>query len=141
MNSRALNYLGIAKKAGLIETGEENSHAAIKKGKTRLLIVASDASENAAKRAAGFVFEDEVPLARVPFQKADIAAITGKTGCSMAALCDAGIASSFATALFEEFGEAFSELSETMKRRLEQEKLAARRSAANSKARKRRKNT
>ena len=52
--NRAANYISIAKKAGLIELGEANTGAAAREGKARLVILASDASANAADRARGF---------------------------------------------------------------------------------------
>lgn len=137
--SNALQYLGIAKKAGLLETGEENTRLAVKKGKARLLIVASDSSENAKKRAEGFVWESGLPITPVPYTKAEISSLTGKAGCSMAVILDAGLASSFAAALFQEYGEQYGELAEDLKQRLEAEKRVKQRSAANSAGKRRRK--
>lgn len=140
--SRALNYLGIARKAALIETGEVNSRLMIRKGWARLLILASDASENARKRAEGFVYEKGIPIAVVPFTKAELSDTTGKAGCSMAAITDAGLAQSFALALLQEYGEEYRGLASATQSALQEEKSRKRRSQARSrnKAGKRRNN-
>jgi len=100
--SRALNYLALARKAGLIELGEENTGAAIRGGKARLALLANDASDNARRRAEGFLHGRDVSFLRVPFSKEEISEKTGKAGCSMAAFTDVGLALSFARALSEE---------------------------------------
>ena len=70
--SRALNYLGLAKKAGMLEIGEENTGAAIRWGKARFVLLASDASDNAKRRLDGFLYEKDIPMLRVPFTKEDL---------------------------------------------------------------------
>ena len=113
--SKALNYLGIARKSGGIETGEDNSSGLVKAGKARALIVASDTSEGAKRRAEGYVYETNVLLVEVPFTKDEIAGITGKTGCSMAAITDLGLATAFLKALADEYGETYSAPYERLK--------------------------
>lgn len=100
--SNALNYIGLAKKAGAIEIGETNTGAAIRAGKGRILILASDASDNARRRAEGFVGGTQTPLAVIPYSKADLSQITGVVGCSMAAFTDVGLAAVFMAALAED---------------------------------------
>ena len=97
--NKALSYLGLAKKAGLLEIGEENTGAAIRGGKARLVLLARDASDNARRRAEGFLHGKKTPLITVPFTKEEISDETGKAGCSMAAFTDIGFAFSFAQTL------------------------------------------
>lgn len=105
--SKALNYIGIAKKAGVLETGEENAGIEIRTGKAKLLVLASDASDNARRRAEGFVFETNVPLVRAPLTKEEISFMTGKNGCSMLVFRDIGLADQFVQALWTEHGEEY----------------------------------
>ncbi|MGN1001573.1 MAG: L7Ae/L30e/S12e/Gadd45 family ribosomal protein [Oscillospiraceae bacterium] len=116
--SKALNYLGIARKAGCIEIGEENTGIAVRAGKARLALLASDASDNARRRAEGFVNRTNTPLLTVPFSKTEISDTVGKNGCSMAAFTDIGLASSFVSALRQEYGEDYSELAGLLEERL-----------------------
>ena len=98
---KALNYIGLAKKAGAIEVGETNTGAAIRAGKGRILILASDASDNAKRRAENFVHGTQTPLVSVPFSKEEISQVSGADGCSMAAFTDVGLAAVFMAALAE----------------------------------------
>ncbi len=123
--SKALNYLGIARKSGGIETGEDNSSGLVKAGKARVLLVASDTSEGAKRRAEGYVYETNTPLVELPFTKDEIAGITGKNGCSMAAITDLGLAAAFLKALADEYGEKYSgvyEQVEELRKRIEKRK-------------------
>ena len=97
--SEALNYLGIAKKAGSLETGETNSGAVVRAGKAKVLLLASDASENARKRAEGFVHGLKTPLLVLPYTKQQLSEATGSAGCSMAVITDLGLAAVFASKL------------------------------------------
>ncbi len=99
--SNAINYLSIAKKAGALEMGETNAGAAVRGGKARLLLLASDASDNARRRAENFVYETNTPLVVTPFSKAQLSDATGANGCSMAAVTDIGLAAVFMSALAE----------------------------------------
>ena len=47
---KAQRYLGLARKAGLLATGADGCADAIASGKAKLLMLASDASPNTAKR-------------------------------------------------------------------------------------------
>jgi ribosomal protein L30E len=118
--SRALNYIGIARKGGAIELGENSAGALVKAGKAKLLIVAQDTSEAAKRRAEGYVFASRTPLLEVPFTKAQLSQISGKSGGSMAAFRDLGLASSFADALAAEAGERYGPVAAALR-----EKLAA----------------
>lgn len=113
-----LGWLGLARRGGNLALGEENTRAALRLGKARLVLVASDASEGARRRAEGYVFEPGVPLTVAPYTKEQIADMVGKTGCSMAAFLDTGLAAAFLAALREEFGEEYGPLAEAFQERL-----------------------
>ncbi len=140
--SKIQGYLGLAKKAGLLETGEENTGNIVRSGKAVLVILASDASDNARRRAEGFVYGRNTPLVKIPLTKDDISLATGRNGCSMAVFKDLGFASNFLKALSAEhegFEEITLELTEKSERALAKarEKKTSKR---NNKIGKRRKN-
>lgn len=116
MESRALNYLALMRKANAIQIGETDAGAAVRAGKTKLLILAQDASDNAYRRAEGFVYGRNVKMTRVPFAKEEISSAVGKSGCSMAAICDAGFAEAFVKVLAEQSPDEYSELLSEMTR-------------------------
>ena len=47
MDDRAIGLIGLMRRAGAIEIGEDNSGSAVSTGKAKLLLTAADASENA----------------------------------------------------------------------------------------------
>lgn len=115
-NSKALGCLGLAMKAGLLVTGEQNTGASVHGGAAKLIVLASDASENAQRRARGFSASSGVPLVESPMSKAEIAAATGRSGCSMAAFHDAGLALRFCTDIGVEDAVLLQRLAETAER-------------------------
>lgn len=92
---KAANYLGLMRKAGRIALGEYDAGAAARAGKTYLLLLAQDASDNARKRAEGFAYTAQVPLLRLPYTKQALCDRLGKTGCAIAAVTDPGLAKAF----------------------------------------------
>lgn len=95
MNNRdkALNLLGLATKAGKLKTGESTVLESIKHSQAKLVIVASDASENTKK-----TFKNKCEFYNVKlytgFTRDDISKAIGKnrTSCS---LVDNGFTKSF----------------------------------------------
>lgn len=61
MNDKVINMLGLAKKAGRLITGEEMVLETIRSGKSRIVIVAKDASGNTKKK-----FHDKCRYYHVP---------------------------------------------------------------------------
>ncbi|MCD7792766.1 MAG: hypothetical protein LUG92_05085 [Oscillospiraceae bacterium] len=105
---KAINYLSLARKGGLIEIGETAAGDCVRRGRAKLIIVAADASDNAQKRAGDYAKRIGQGSVRVPYAKEEISKATGRPGCSMAAFTDAGIAAAFMKALAEEYGEEYS---------------------------------
>lgn len=119
MSEKLLNLLGLMRRAGAIETGETNSGKACRDGKTKLLILASDASDNAGRRAECFVQGRSAVLAAVPFTKDEMAMKLGVSGCSMAAITDLGFADAFMKGLSCEYPDKYSEESAALSKKLE----------------------
>ena len=59
---RVLSMLGMAAKAGKVESGEFSTERAVKKGRGRLVIVAEDASDNTKKMFTNMCKYYEVPF-------------------------------------------------------------------------------
>lgn len=114
MSSNLLNLVGLAKKAGKLEVGEEPVGAVARAGQAKLIIVACDAAENTGRRAIHFADAGHVKCLSVPFTKAEIGAILGRSSCAMAAFTDTGFAASLVKKLSEmnpeQYGEAATQL-------------------------------
>ncbi len=87
-----LRFLGLVRRAGKLQCGEEQTIQARKRGKACMILLASDASANAADRAESVSHEGSCPLLRVPCTKAQLAEATGAAPFAMAAVCDRGFA-------------------------------------------------
>ena len=96
---RALNYLSLARKAGLAELGEEPVGAITRAGKGYLVIVANDASDHTWRRAKSFVAGTDQQCIKVTFTKDELGFVIGRTSLAIAAITDAAMAASLVKAL------------------------------------------
>ena len=89
-NDPILHLLGLAKKAGRLEIGEESAGAACRARQAKLLLLAADAAPNTRRRASHFSEAGNVLWLDTPFDKAQLGFILGRSSCAMLALTDAG---------------------------------------------------
>ncbi len=89
---KALGILGLAKRAGFLETGEEASGIAVRAGKARALMTASDAAENTLRRINNFAEKSRIPHIRLPYNKDELGDALGIRACAAIAISDAGMA-------------------------------------------------
>ena len=123
---KALRYLALGRKAGSLSVGEFLCGETLSAGKGKLLLLASDSSDNALRRAQGFLHGRRALFGRLPWTKAELSALLGKAGCSMLCFTDLGLAAEFAAALSEE-DEAWKDTTALLQARRDK---AARRKAA-----------
>ncbi len=64
--NKVLNLLGLAKKGGRLEVGEEPTGAAARAKDARLLLIASDAADNSFRRLKHFADAGACLYARLP---------------------------------------------------------------------------
>ena len=125
MNS-ALHLLGIARKAGRLEIGEEPVAAAVRAGHARLVLVAGDAAENSVRRASRFAGGGRIPWVQTPFNKLELGRIVGRASCAMLAITDFGLAAAVAGRLSsldpERYGAVSRELEVKAAKALERQK-------------------
>lgn len=117
MTDRALNYLGLMRRAGRLEIGETATGYAIKEGRARCVCVAADAADNAVKRAKGWLQGRRALYVELPYTKEQLSDALGRSGCSMVACTDFGLAGAFLAALAEKDAERYGALAEEMRRR------------------------
>ena len=96
---RALNYIGLARKAGLIELGEEPVGAVSRARKARLVVVAQDATDHTWRRAKSFVAGSEQICLRIPYTKDQLGQAVGRSELALAAFTDPALALAFCKAL------------------------------------------
>ena len=98
---KALNYMSLAKKARLIELGEEPVGAAARAGEARLIVVASDASDHTWRRAKSFAAGTDQQCIRIDQTKDEMGMAIGRQELAIAAITEP----SMALALVEAIGE------------------------------------
>ena len=98
---KALNYLALARKAGLAELGEEPVGAITRTGKGYLVVVAGDASDHTWRRAKSFVAGTSQQCIRLKCTKEELGFVVGRTSLAIAAITDAPLA----LALVKSLGE------------------------------------
>lgn len=92
-NDPILHLIGLAKKAGKLEIGEEPVGAACRARHAKLVLLAADAAPNTVRRAAHFGEAGRVLWLDIPFSKGELGACVGRTSCAMLAVMDVGFAS------------------------------------------------
>ena len=119
---KALNYMSLARKAGLIELGEEPVGAAARSGHARLVVVAADASDHTWRRAKSFVAGTSQQCIKAPFGKDDMGMAIGRSSLAIAAFTDPAMALAFVKALggseqYREVLEALDQKSKKLRQR------------------------
>ncbi len=120
MSDKILGLLGLMRRANALDVGETNSGAAVKAGRAKLLLLASDASDNARRRAETFVFGHRTFLLTLPYTKAEVSGSVGVSSCSMAAVTDIGFANALMKALAavdnEQYGSIANEVGDRFRK-------------------------
>lgn len=121
-----LKLLGLTKKAGFLEVGEESVSDSVMFVKARCILSASDAAEGSIRKA-GYLAEDaSVPHIILPYTKADLGEIIGRGSPGMLSITDIGMANSFVSKLAQEYPkyeEAASIMDKKLRRANERKRI------------------
>ena len=93
-NDPILHLLGLARKAGRLELGEEPVGALCRSRHARLVLLAQNAAPNTFRRAAHFGDAGNVLFLTLPYTKEELGFFFGRSSCAMMALSDVGLAAS-----------------------------------------------
>ena len=110
--TNGLNYLALARKAGLAELGEEPVGAAARKGKAYLIAVAGDASDHTWRRAKSYAAGTQQQCIRLEATKDEMGFSVGRTSLAIAAITDPAMALAMVKALGQP--EKYKEALETL---------------------------
>lgn len=113
--NKVLGLIGLAKKAGKIEVGEEPTGAAARAKDARILLIASDAADNSYRRLRHFADTGACLYAKLPCTKDELGSALGRTSCAMAAVTDIGFATAIAEKLAEDDPERYGEITEKLR--------------------------
>ena len=119
MEDKALGLLGLMRRAGAIAIGLDNTADAVRAGKARLVLLSTDAAENARRKAETLTNGRSAQTVVLPYTREELAACLGVSGCAAAAVTDLG----FANALMKELATGdparYSETAQETERRCE----------------------
>ena len=99
--NKALNYLALARKGGMVELGEAPVGAVARTGKAYVILVAGDASDHTWRRAKSFAAGTEQQCVRLSCTKDEMGFAIGRTSLAIAAVTDVQLALALVTALGE----------------------------------------
>ena len=96
---KCLHLLGLARKAGALEIGEECVSAGVERVRVRCVLSAADASEGSVRRAAMLAQEASVPHLVLPYGKMELSQAVGRGAPGLLAFTDTGLAAAFTSEL------------------------------------------
>ncbi len=99
LSDPVLQMIGMARKAGRLECGEEPVGAVCRVRRACLVLLASDAGPSTVRRAQYFCQADAIPLLYLPFSKLELALQLGRGSTAVVAVTDPGFAASIAEKL------------------------------------------
>ena len=125
--NKAMNYLGLARRGGLAELGEEPVGAIARTGKAYVILVAGDASDHTWRRAKSYAAGTDQQCIRLSCTKDEMGLAVGRTSLAIAAITDAALALALVNALgepekYKAAIEVLSEKTEKLKKRRQEAK-------------------
>ena len=111
---KILRLIGLAKRGGNLEAGEEPVGAAARARDARVILVASDAAENTFRRVRHFADAGQCIWLSIPCTKDELGGCIGRTSCAMVAVTDLGLASAIVQRLAEKDPDKYSLSAEKM---------------------------
>lgn len=125
-NDPILHLLGLARKAGRLELGEEPVGAACRARQAKLVLVAGDAAANSCRRAAHFGEAGNVLWLSLPQTKEELGSALGRNSVAMLAVTDIGFAAALVKKLAaldpERYGAAAAALDGKAAKALQRQK-------------------
>ena len=98
--------IGLARKAGKVEVGEEAVSVAARHHKARVILFASDAADNTLRRQESLGEQGSCPTVILPLTKAELGGSVGRNACALLAITDIGLAAAVLKKLpQEEYGD------------------------------------
>ena len=97
-----LTLIGLCKRAGMLEVGEEPVEAVARAKDARVLFLAADAADNTARRVRHFAEMGNCLWLRVPFTKEEMGRSLGRASCAVVAVTDIGFACNIVGRLAQE---------------------------------------
>lgn len=115
----SVSFLGMIKKAGALEIGDEMVESLAESGKARAILSASDAGDNSLRRASRYCQYSGAVYLPLPFAKWELGAAVGRGQPGILGISDAGLAAAFAKKLSKEFPGQYDEAADALHQKAE----------------------
>ena len=119
MEDKALGLLGLMRRAGAIAIGLDNTADAVRAGKARLVLLSTDAAENARRKAEALTNGRSAQTVVLPYTREELADCLGVSGCAAAAVTDLGFANALMKELADRDPERYRSIAQETERRCE----------------------
>lgn len=127
-NEQFLSLIGLCLRGRNLEVGEEPVEAVARARDARVLLLASDAADNTARRVQHFAEAGQCVWLRIPFTKQELGQATGRGSAAVVAITDIGLAVTVVRRLAEMDPEKYDE--DLAKLELKAKRAAERKSEA-----------
>ena len=119
MDDKALGLLGLMRKAGAVQLGEDKALDAVQTGKVRLLLLSADASDRARRHAEAMQNGRRFQLIETHYSRETLGEALGVGNCAMAAVTELGFANALMKELAAQQPERYAGAAEETARRLD----------------------
>ena len=130
MEDKALGLLGLMRRAGAIAIGLDNTADAVRAGKARLVLLSTDAAENARRKAETLTNGRSAQTVVLPYTREELADCLGVSGCAAAAVTDLGFANALMKELAARDPARYGETAQETERRCEKAERRRKETAA-----------
>ena len=90
MNDKVLSLLGLMRKAGVLDVTEASCKQSVLSGKSKLILVASDASETLIRRFSQRAACNNIQSVELKYSKVELSNALGCNLCSVISINDSG---------------------------------------------------
>ena len=118
---RCLQILGLAKKAGLLAVGAEDTRSLARAGKIRLVLSAGDASDSALRRARNSAEAGRALHMTVPYTSFELGNVSGRGSPGTVGFLDVGLAARFLRELALADPERYGETAELLTKKAQEQ--------------------
>ena len=119
MDNTLSGLLGLARRAGKAELGEESILSTALQHKARLILISSDAAQNTVERLERAAETGNAVCFSVDMTKAELGACFGRASCAAVAITDVGLAAAAVKKLSQADPERYGEASEKLTHKAE----------------------
>ncbi|MBR0351936.1 MAG: ribosomal L7Ae/L30e/S12e/Gadd45 family protein [Oscillospiraceae bacterium] len=89
---KSLSLIGLMRKANKVSVTEQKCREDIRSGRSSLILIASDCSDNAGNRIRSLAESHNIPYADAGYTKDELASAAGTGLCSVISINDSGFA-------------------------------------------------